>query len=78
MTEAVGTSIQRSQILIIALTSHKKNLCCLLYGPGKARFESREVPALEDPHDILVRIAYVGVCGSDVSPFLSSYIPTPF
>ncbi|PLB50812.1 GroES-like protein [Aspergillus steynii IBT 23096] len=42
-----------------------KNLCCLLYGPGKARFENREVPPLDDPHDILVRIAYVGVCGSD-------------
>ncbi|CAI7624317.1 unnamed protein product [Penicillium pancosmium] len=41
------------------------NLSCLLYGPGKARFENRKTPTLEDPHDILVRIAYVGVCGSD-------------
>ncbi|KAE8153132.1 GroES-like protein [Aspergillus avenaceus] len=41
------------------------NLSCLLYGPGKARFENREVPSIEDPHDILVRISYVGVCGSD-------------
>ncbi|KAF9889650.1 hypothetical protein FE257_007158 [Aspergillus nanangensis] len=41
------------------------NLCCLLYGPGKARFENREIPPIEDPHDILVRISYVGVCGSD-------------
>lgn len=56
-----------SFILISWLTFLPKNLCCLLYGPGKARFENREVPPIEDPHDILVRISYVGVCGSDVS-----------
>ncbi|CAG7916043.1 unnamed protein product [Penicillium olsonii] len=41
------------------------NLSCLLCGPGKVRFEERELPVVEDPHDILVRILYVGVCGSD-------------
>ena len=45
----------------------QNNLCCLLYGPGKAQFEHRDVPTLSDPYDILVRIAYVGVCGSDVN-----------
>ncbi|KAF7596833.1 hypothetical protein BBP40_012433 [Aspergillus hancockii] len=37
-----------------------------LYGPGNARLESLPVPQIQDPHDVLVRIAYVGVCGSDV------------
>ncbi|CAM1509710.1 Fc.00g000450.m01.CDS01 [Cosmosporella sp. VM-42] len=46
--------------------SKDKNLSCLLYGPGKVRFENRPVPVIEDPHDILIRIAFVGVCGSDV------------
>ncbi|KAI9036495.1 NAD(P)-dependent alcohol dehydrogenase [Aspergillus affinis] len=48
-----------------SLTSLQKNLCCLLYGPGKARFEHREVTPIEDPRDYLVRISYVGVCRSD-------------
>ncbi|KAH7176800.1 chaperonin 10-like protein [Dactylonectria macrodidyma] len=42
------------------------NLSCLLYGPGDARFEDRPVPEITDPHEILIRISYVGVCGSDV------------
>lgn len=42
------------------------NLSCLLYGPGKARFENRSTPSIDDPHDVLIRIAFVGACGSDV------------
>ncbi|KAM5354312.1 hypothetical protein ACJ41O_000962 [Fusarium nematophilum] len=37
-----------------------------MYGPGKVRFENRPIPEIEDPNDILINIAYVGVCGSDV------------
>ncbi|KAL4748411.1 hypothetical protein BDW72DRAFT_195788 [Aspergillus terricola var. indicus] len=51
----------------------ENDLSCLLYGPGNARFDNRPVPQIEDPHDALIRISYVGVCGSDVnsfSPFL--------
>lgn len=44
-----------------------QNLSCVLYGPGKVRFEDRPVPSLKDPHDVIIRISYVGVCGSDVS-----------
>ncbi len=48
------------------------NKACLLYGPGDARFEEIPVPSLEsNPRDVLVRIAYTGVCGSDVSSFRS-------
>ena len=42
------------------------NLSCLLYGPGKARLKNRPTPTIDDPHDVLIRIAFVGVCGSDV------------
>jgi D-xylulose reductase len=38
----------------------------LLYGPGDARLEDRPIPTIEDPYDVIVRIGYVGVCGSDV------------
>ncbi|KOC15111.1 D-xylulose reductase A [Aspergillus flavus AF70] len=37
-----------------------------LYGPGEARLQSLPIPEIQDPHDVIVRIAYVGVCGSDV------------
>ncbi|KAG9692282.1 GroES-like protein, partial [Aureobasidium melanogenum] len=42
------------------------NLSCLLYDPHDARFENREVPTITDPCDVIIKIAYVGVCGSDV------------
>ncbi|KAF4995455.1 hypothetical protein FGRMN_5136 [Fusarium graminum] len=42
------------------------NPSCLLYGPGDARFEDRPVPEIEDPNDVIIKIAYTGVCGSDV------------
>ncbi|KAJ5085232.1 hypothetical protein N7532_010003 [Penicillium argentinense] len=43
-----------------------QNPSCLLYGPGDARFEDLPLPAIEDPLDVIIRIAYVGVCESDV------------
>lgn len=44
-----------------------ENPSCLLYGPGVAKFENRPYPVIEDQNDVIIRIAYVGVCGSDVS-----------
>lgn len=49
------------------MDSTAKNPSCLLYGPLDARFEDRPIPVLWNPHDVIVRIAYTGVCGSDVS-----------
>jgi D-xylulose reductase len=47
-----------------------KNQACLLYGAGDARFEDIPTPSLEEsPRDVLIRIAYTGVCGSDVGIF---------
>ena len=47
--------------------SDTNNSSCLLYGPLDARFEDRPFPVIENPHDVIIRIAYTGVCGSDVS-----------
>ena len=44
-----------------------QNPSIVLYGAGRAFLEEKPVPQLESPHDVLVRIGYVGVCGSDVS-----------
>lgn len=49
------------------MTTRTSNLSCLLYGPHDARFEEQQVPTISDPYDVIIRIAYVGVCGSDVS-----------
>ncbi|KAJ5157743.1 uncharacterized protein N7482_008843 [Penicillium canariense] len=43
-----------------------QNPSCLLYDAEDARFEDRPLPVIEDPYDVIIRIAYVGVCGSDV------------
>jgi hypothetical protein len=44
-----------------------KNPSIVLYGAKNAKLEDTRIPELSDPHHVLVRIAYVGVCGSDVS-----------
>lgn len=49
------------------MTAGFENPSCILYGPLDTRIEDRPVPVLENPHDVIVRIAYTGVCGSDVS-----------
>lgn len=55
-----------------------KNPSIVLYKPGDARVEDRPMPEIEDPHDVLVRIAFVGVCGSDVSSLLTISIGLSF
>jgi len=51
-----------------------KNPSCFLYGPGVAKFEESPYPKIEDQCDVVLRIEYVGVCGSDVN---SSAFPIP-
>jgi D-xylulose reductase len=49
-----------------------QNPSIVLYAAKSAKLEDKPLPELLDPHDVLVRIAYVGVCGSDVTyPLLS-------
>lgn len=54
-------------------TTEMQNPSCLLYGSGDARFEDRPLPEIEDPHDVIIRIAYTGVCGSDVRSKSTTY-----
>ncbi|KEF57404.1 L-iditol 2-dehydrogenase [Exophiala aquamarina CBS 119918] len=42
------------------------NPSVFLYGPGNAKIEDRPEPRITDPTDAIVRIKFVGVCGSDV------------
>ncbi|OJJ41677.1 hypothetical protein ASPWEDRAFT_35278 [Aspergillus wentii DTO 134E9] len=58
------------------MDSKTDNPSCLLYGPLDARFENRPVPTLDNPHDVIVKIAYTGVCGSDVHFWLRGGIRT--
>ena len=63
-----STSIQEMQ-----------NPSIVLYGAKSARLEDKPIPDLTDPHHVLVRIKYVGVCGSDVKHlFLHSQYPTNY
>ncbi|KAK1635649.1 sorbitol dehydrogenase [Colletotrichum phormii] len=43
-----------------------QNPSWFLYGPGSAKIVDRPTPTLKNEHDVVVRIRYVGVCGSDV------------
>ncbi|KAL2108274.1 hypothetical protein VUR80DRAFT_4008 [Thermomyces stellatus] len=45
---------------------HDGNLSCVLRGAGNVRFEDRPIPEIKDPYDVIARVCYVGVCGSDV------------
>ncbi|ENI03964.1 hypothetical protein COCC4DRAFT_141001 [Bipolaris maydis ATCC 48331] len=38
----------------------------VLYAPHTAKLEDRPIPTLSSPHDVMIRINYIGVCGSDV------------
>ncbi len=46
-------------------TTNGENRAAVLYGPGDLRVEDRAVPE-PGPREVLVEIAAVGVCGSDV------------
>jgi D-xylulose reductase len=57
-------------------TKDMQNPSIVLYSPLTARLEDKPVPELLSPHHVIIRIAYVGVCGSDVnspSPSLSDF-----
>jgi hypothetical protein len=45
-----------------------KNISCVLHKAGLAKFEDRPTPTIgsEDINEAIIRIKYVGVCGSDV------------
>ncbi|KAJ5765773.1 hypothetical protein N7520_005332 [Penicillium odoratum] len=51
-----------------------QNPSCLLYGPADIRFEDHPLPTIEEPNDVIIRIAYIGVSGSDVNLWLDGGI----
>lgn len=52
------------------MSEKDENPSCFLYGPQEAKYGDRPVPEICDPHDVIIRIQYVGVCGSDVHWYL--------
>lgn len=44
-----------------------QNPSFVLESVQKVKFEDRPIPKLQDPHDVLVRVKFTGICGSDVS-----------
>ncbi|KAK3069214.1 hypothetical protein LTR53_012616 [Teratosphaeriaceae sp. CCFEE 6253] len=44
----------------------QENLSFVLEKQGSVKFEDRPIPALVSPHDVLVRVKFTGICGSDV------------
>jgi D-xylulose reductase len=53
-----------------------QNPSIVLYGAKNAQLEDKPITSPLDPHHVLVRIAYVGVCGSDVSPLHQPSFPS--
>jgi L-iditol 2-dehydrogenase len=49
----------------VTVTAARENRAAVLHGPGDVRVESRRVPE-PGPREVLVEIAAVGVCGSDI------------
>lgn len=44
-----------------------QNLSFVLERVQSLKFEDRPIPQLRDDHDVLVRVKFTGICGSDVS-----------
>ncbi|KAF5661826.1 putative xylitol dehydrogenase [Fusarium heterosporum] len=65
-TPAKSTQSVLNLLVWKAKAMSETNPSCLLYGPGDARFEDQPVPEIEDPNDVIIKVAYTGVCGSDV------------
>lgn len=50
------------------MAEEARNVAAVLYGPGDLRVEERALP-VPGPHEVLVEIRAVGICGSDVHYF---------
>ncbi|MEM0334706.1 MAG: alcohol dehydrogenase catalytic domain-containing protein, partial [Thermoplasmata archaeon] len=45
------------------------------YGAGDIRVEETEVPEIDDD-EVLIKVSYCGICGSDITAFKTgNYVP---
>lgn len=67
-------NISKNKHFIIYSYKKMQNPNIVLYAPHTAKIEDKPIPTLSSPHDVVIRINYIGVCGSDVfpPPFLPS------
>ncbi len=50
----------------------------VLKAPGEIEMQERALPSFLDPHEVLVEVAYAGVCGTDLAIFSGAYrVPLP-
>jgi (R,R)-butanediol dehydrogenase/meso-butanediol dehydrogenase/diacetyl reductase len=52
-------------------------LAARFYGAKDIRIEDVEVPVIKAPDDVLVEVAYCGICGTDLHEYLMGPIVTP-
>jgi len=64
MTETVESPTPN--LLESIYLKNPQNPSIFLHGPFDAKLANRPLPTLTSPHDVIIRIAYTGVCGSDV------------
>ncbi|KAL6233473.1 hypothetical protein BDW75DRAFT_231978 [Aspergillus navahoensis] len=50
----------------MATSNSASNPSFVLASVQDLQFEDRQIPQLRDPHDVLVRVQYTGICGSDI------------
>jgi D-arabinose 1-dehydrogenase-like Zn-dependent alcohol dehydrogenase len=55
--------------------SEMQNPSWFLYGPGSAKIQDAPVPTIQNGHEVVVRIKFIGVCGSDVSTKFVTFLP---
>lgn len=48
-----------------------------LYGKRDLRYEEADMPTIEQPDDVILKVKTVGICGSDISRYskLGPYVP---
>lgn len=61
-------NISKNKHFIIYSYKKMQNPNIVLYAPHTAKIEDKPIPTLSSPHDVVIRINYIGVCGSDVFP----------
>ncbi|MCJ1313632.1 hypothetical protein MMC25_007311 [Agyrium rufum] len=55
-------------------TTEHKNSSFVLHSPNIVTYEDRPVPELESPHDVIIRVGWTGICGSDIHYYLHGRI----